>query len=253
MILLNPRDIRQSISSKFETTKSIWPDPKSTWPDPTKSTGRECPKTKGPRCWEVIGPALQIWNNLSIPIKELLDKNQESLEQGELKPSAISFHMWMVGSTATAANPTVVFSSKSPRQRRFAKALLKESKLLDNYPPGIKIMTLDKAPAIYQAANANGDVDDENVSDNGIYMVDDSRGACGSLVAFGSSRLATMGGVILIDGVHYGISVQHARFDYARERQPLTNEPADVPCFDDDSDSEYSEMIEGTSRGKTRY
>lgn len=178
----------------------------------------------------------------------MLDNHQEILEQGELKPRAVSFHMWMIGSVASAANPTIVFSSKSRRQRTFAKVLLKESKLLDNYP-GITIKTLDKAPAVYQAADSKLEFDDEEISNDGIYMVDDSRGVCGCLVAFGSSRLATMGGIILIDNVHYGISAQHARFNYTRERQCLTSEPADAPCFDDDSDSEYSDLIESTSRG----
>ena len=187
-------------------------------------------------------------NKLSLPIKEMLDNHQEILEQGELKPRAVSFHMWMIGSVASAANPAIVFSSKSRRQRTFAKVLLKESKLLDSYP-GIKIKTLDKAPAIYQAADFNLDIDGQEISNDGIYMVDDSRGVCGSLVAFGNSRLATMGGVILIDNVHYGISAQHARFNYTRERQCLPSEPADALCFDDDSDSEYSDLIESTSRG----
>ncbi len=187
-------------------------------------------------------------NQLSVPIKDLLDKHQEILEQGELKPRAISFHMWMIGSAANAANPTIVFTSKSRRQRTFAKALLKDSKLLSEYP-GIKIKTLDKAPAVYQAAEAHLDADGNSISDHGIYMIDDSRGTCGSLVAFGSSRLATMGGVILIDGVHYGISAQHTRSSYLRDRQLLQNELGDVPCFDDDSDSEYCDLIEYTSKG----
>ena len=232
---------RQSIPSILTASKL-------TWPDPERSIGRECSKISGLRCWEVTGPALEIMNKLSIPIKEMLDNYQEILEQGELKPRAVSFHMWMIGNAASAANPTIVFSSKSRRQRTFAKVLLKESKLLDNHP-GIRIKTLDKAPAIYQAANSNLDIDSEEVSNDGIYMVDDSHGIYGSLVAFGNSRLATMGGVIVIDNVHYGVSAQHARFDYIREPQCLTSEPADAPCFDDDSDSEYCDLIEATSRG----
>ena len=245
LLMSHTRTFRQSIPSIFTASKS-------TWPDPEQSIGRECSKISGFRCWEVTGPALEIINNLSIPIKEMLDNHQEILEQGELKPRAVSFHMWMIGSVASAANPTIVFSSKSRRQRTFAKVLLKESKLLDNYP-GIRIKTLDKAPAVYQAADSNLDTDGEEISNDGIYMVDDSRGICGSLVAFGNSKLATMGGVILIDNVHYGISAQHARFNYTRERQRLTSEPVDAPCFDEDSDSEYGDLIEITSRGTKNH
>ena len=236
---------RQSIPSILITSKSAWPDPE-------QSIGRECSKISGLRCWEVTGPALEIMNRLSIPIKEMLDNYQDILEQGELKPRAVSFHMWMIGSAASAASPTIVFSSKSRRQRTFAKVLLKESKLLDNYP-GVRIKTLDKVPAIYQAAESNLDLDSQEISNDGIYMVDDSHGVYGSLVSFGNSGLATMGGVILIDNVHYGISAQHARLNYIRERQCLTSEPADAPCFDEDSESEYGDLVEATSRGTNKH
>ena len=104
-------------------------------------------------------------------------------------------------------------------------------------------------PAIYQSGPHVSDDADGNISENGLYMVDDSRGPCGALIPFGGLRLATMGGVLLIHGVHYGISAQHARFDFSQEAPSGVDEPSSL-CFDDDSDAEESDLVEITSRGK---
>lgn len=151
----------------------------------------------------------------------------------------------MLGSSRESAQPTVIFISKSRRQRTFAKALLKESKLLDCHS-GVNIKTLDSVPMIQYAGEHVPSYFDD-VSSNGVYMVDDPRGHCGSLVAFGGSRLATMGGVVLINGNLYGISVQHARLICARETGEGNVDPETL-CFDDDSDAEDSDLVDITSK-----
>ena len=230
--------------------------PKPSWAEPELSIDRECPTINGLRCWQVRGPALAAMNELCIPIAQLLDKHCEALEQGEPKPRAVAFNMWMVGSSPHSAHPTIVFSSKSLRQRSFAKALLKESHLLDKYP-GMKIKTLDKVPAVYQAEGVllqntlDHHHNEENAHfDTGVYLIDDSRGACGALITFGKTKRATMGAILLLDGLEYGISVQHARPDFPHDIIPL-NECATPPCFDidDDSDDESLGLVEITSKG----
>ena len=62
----------------------------------------------------------------------------------------------MIGSKPESSSPTIVFISESPRQRALAKALLKASKLLDRYP-GLRIKTIDRMPAIYQAGSQKPD------------------------------------------------------------------------------------------------
>lgn len=137
------RQILQNPFPSIFDTKSL------PWPNPQESIGKKCLSLPNIHCWQVTGPALDIMEKLSLPIMALLDKNHELLEQGESKPRAISFNMWMIGSCPSSAVPTIVFSSRSRRQRTYAKSLLKESKLLDDYP-GVRIKTLDKVPAIYQ-------------------------------------------------------------------------------------------------------
>ena len=242
---------------------SILNNKNSIWPDPEQSIGEECPSISGMRCWLPIGPALAAFEVMAKDLQKLLDKHKDALMEGESKPRAISFNMWMTGSKPELCGPTIVFSSKSPRQRLFAKALLKDSKILDQYP-GIRIKTVDRMPAIYRAGSQEPDTIEparditENVPNNGteeaIYMVDDSRGSCGALIAFGHLRLATMGGILLINGTYYGISAQHGRYELLEEPEDSTNEGASL-CFDDDSDAEDSDLdnlIEITSRGKHR-
>ena len=218
---------------------------KPDWPDPELSIDVECLGIDGLRCWQVKGPALAVIEVLGKPLAEILAKNCESLEQGEPKPRALSFHMWMIGKTPESAHPTIVFSSKSRRQRSYAKALLKESHLLDQHP-GVRIKTLDKVPARF-CAEASSVVPSATVAE-GVYMIDGSKGACGALVAFGQTRLATMGGVLLIDDHECGISVQHPRWQTSQE---LSREPGvtALPFFDYDSEDEDLGMMEITSRG----
>ena len=256
--------ILQSTRQTFtDNMPLIFDNKNSTWPNPERSIGKECLSIGALRCWLPIGPALAAFEVLSKDLKDLLDKHKDALKQGEPKPRAISFNMWMTGCKPESSSPTIVFSSKSQRQRAFATALLKDSKLLDQYP-GVRIKTLDRMPAIYQAGSQEPETTGttrsgtEDVpkdgSEEAIYMFDDSRGSCGALIAFGHLRLATMGGILLINGTYYGISAQHGRYESLEQPEDAINE-GNFLCFDDDSDTEGSDLdnlIEITSSGKHR-
>ena len=254
-------------STRQTLTKSmplIFDHKSSVWPYPEQSIGEECLRVGGLKCWLPIGPALAAFEVLSKDLQDLLDKHKDALKQGEAKPRAISFSMWMIGSKPESSNPTIVFSSRSLRQRAFAKALLKDSKLLDQYP-GVRIKALDRMPAIYRAGSQEpdtiettddiiDDVHNDDSEEEAVYMVDNSRGSCGALIAFGRSQLATMGGTLLINGTYYGISAQHGRYKFLEEPEDAANEDNSL-CFDDDSDTEDSDLdnlVEITSKGKQR-
>lgn len=212
-------------------------DPKKpTWPNATASIGPECLIVNGLGCWQVVGPALEIMAKLSRPVEELLNKHQEDLEHGECKPSAISFNMRMIGSCPSSAIPTLVISSRNRKKRTLAKALIKQSKLLNEYP-GVRVKTLDKKPAVYTGG------EDE------VYILDDSHGLCGAPIIFGRSGIATMGGVLSIGGAQYGISVQHARFESIEEEGDGADENK-LPCFDEDSDTESIGCVQITSKSE---
>lgn len=219
------------------------------WPEPEKSIGRPCSqKIRGTHCWEVVGPALDLMEELSPSIKQLLEDNQELLEQGEDRPRVVAFNMWMEGSKPSSAEPIIVFSSKSRRQRSCAKALLKQSDLLVEHP-GIRIRTLDTMPAIYKAANEGPSMNTASKDDTKVYVFGHYRKSCGEVISFGNSKFATLTCTLVIDGVLYGMSAQHARFDFLQEPQSPTSVD-DVLAFDDESEDEDGSMATVTSRGE---
>lgn len=243
-----------SVPSLIRSTSTWFESQQALWPAPEKSVGSKCQDLGGLVCWQAIGPALEVMNQLSLEIKVLFERHQDSLEQCEDKPRTISYNMWMVGFQATRACPTIVISSKSKRQRYHAKALLRESKLLDSYP-GVKIKTLEKVPAVYYAAKCSPGMLFENFSNDGVYLVEPSSGAsgaCGSLIAIGPYKLATLGLVIKVDGAHYGTSAQHSCVEDFVEAENFVAEDQ-VHGFDEDSDLEDDDFTEITSRRKSLH
>ena len=237
-----------SIASIVRSGTSIFESKKQQWPNPELSIGRECNPISGLRCWAVVGPALLVFQEISLPIKEVLDKRQEDIERGEQKPQTVSFHMLMVGSEPSKAEPTIIFASKNQRQRRFASVLIKQEKLLDNYP-GIKIRTLPKMPAVHRSGPCISRARSEKQSNDEIHLVKRLNSACGALISYGDSKLATMGGVILIKGVCYGIATQHPRF-HEQEDTERTAAQVETLAFDEDLNFDEDELTEITSRGK---
>lgn len=232
--------IREYLPSIFEKKKHLWPNPQG-------SIGEKCPNINSQYCWQVVGPALRAMGELAPSISELLQKHQELLEQGESKHVSMSFHMWMVGHTPVSAHPTIVFISKSKRKRTYARALLKDSSIMAKYP-GIQIKTLDKIPAFHTSAeHPPRRLSNTPMHENSVYMIDESRRPCGALIGFGSSKTATLGGILIINGVHYGMSAQHARYQSLTEQREF-DDNRNPPCFDDDSDIESEDFMEYTSK-----
>ncbi|KAL8824110.1 MAG: hypothetical protein Q9191_005290 [Dirinaria sp. TL-2023a] len=209
---------------------------KESWSDPEQSVGRPCElKFKGTECWEVVGPALDVFNKVAPAIGKLLADNQELLEQGEPKPRVTSFNMWMVGSRPSSAQPVIVFSSKSRRQRIYAKTLLEQSGLLKEYP-GVSIKTLDKMPAVHQAAALAPDFSRVGQSGLDVFMTDPSSEPFGAQISFGDSKIATMMGLVMLNGKRHALIPQHPRFDYHDEDVETLPTKDELLEFDEDSD-----------------
>ena len=245
--------IRQSLSDFGRSSSMIFDSKKESWPEPEKSIGRPCvQKMRGTECWEAVGPALELMERLSGEIKRLLEDNQELLEQGEDRPRVVAFNMWMEGSKPSSAKPIIVFSSKSKRQRSFAKVLLKDSGLLAEHP-SIQIKTLDKMPAVHRAAEESAAAHAGDKGDNNVYLLNGSRESCGALIRLGHpSRTATLTATFKIGDTWYGMSVQHARFDDLQEPEsPTTSD--EILAFDDDSDDEVDDLATATSKGESVY
>ena len=234
---------------------------KERWPEPEKSVGQACQVAfRRTRCWQVTGPALDTFNKLAPSIDALLADNQEKLEQGEAKPRVIAFDMWMEGDSPVSAQPVLVFSSKSRRQRSYAKALLKDSGLLNEYP-GISVKTLDRMPAVLKAQSLKSD-DRESANDSlGVFMSDRSSEIFGARIRIGTSKLATALGTVFLKGKQHVLIPQHPRFQYydddidilcesladAPEPYPEANAPARRPKIH--SNSQWKIMKPGSMGG----
>lgn len=227
----------------------IFESKKDSWPEPEKSIGRPCAqRLRVTECWEVVGPALELMQKLSPDIKRLLEENRELLEQGEDRPRVVAFNMWMEGSKPTSAQPIIVFSSKSRRQRSFAKALLKQSGLLADHP-SIQIKTLDKMPAVYRAAEGESTGKTMTKDDKDVYVVGRSTDTCGTLISFGNSKISTLTATFIVGDVWYGVSAQHTRLNYPQEPASPTS-TVEFLTFDEDSDEEVDDVATATSKGE---
>ena len=225
----------------------------NSWPDPELSIGQECKKHGSLRCWVITGPALEAFRTVSESIQDLLNKHRETLEQGEPKPRAICFDMWMVGPKQSCAQPTIIITSKSKRQRIVAKMLIKDSEILQTFP-GMHVKTLGERPAVQRAGPGIAEYDDisSRPSENSIYMLDGFERPCGASIMYDNFNLATLGGLVFIDDTPYGISAQHAQYSHTQEEDSSFNDIEALPFDTDEEDSPLDEfeLMDITSRGK---
>ncbi|KAI4211384.1 MAG: hypothetical protein LQ351_005810 [Letrouitia transgressa] len=187
---------KSSLPSLVRSSTMVFDSKKESWPEPEKSIGRPCElRYKNTECWEAVGPVLEIFNEIAPAIDKLIEDNQELLEQGEPKSRGISFAMWMEGSKPSSARPVIVFSSRTRRQRSYAKTLLKESSILDKHP-GVSVKALDKMPAIRHAQPLKPPLSGSAASRLDIFMTDPSSEPFGARITFGDSEAATMLGTV---------------------------------------------------------
>ncbi|KAL8701205.1 MAG: hypothetical protein Q9201_005029 [Fulgogasparrea decipioides] len=239
---------KASVPSLVRSGTMFFDSKKPSWSDPEKSTGRPCDlKFRGAECWEVTGPALDVFTKVAPAITRLLADNQELLEQGEAKSRVVMFNMWMVGSKPSSAQPVVVFSSKSRRQRSYAKQLLKQSCILAEYP-GISIKALDKMPAVHQAKAVDAILDSTTQSTLDVFMTDPLAEPFGAQISFGDSKLATMLGIVMLNGKPHALIPQHPRFDYNDEDLDTAPSKDHLLEFDEDSEIDDDGLAETTSR-----
>ncbi|KAL9594019.1 MAG: hypothetical protein Q9179_005587 [Wetmoreana sp. 5 TL-2023] len=184
---------------------------KPSWSDPEKSTGRPCDlKFRGAECWEVTGPALDVFTKVAPAITRLLADNQELLEQGEAKSRVVMFNMWMVGS--------------------------------------ISIKALDKMPAVHQAKAVDAILDSTTQSTLDVFMTDPLAEPFGAQISFGDSKLATMLGIVMLNGKPHALIPQHPRFDYNDEDLDTAPSKDHLLEFDEDSEIDDDGLAETTSR-----
>jgi hypothetical protein len=233
--------ISRSISAMLDRK-----DPPS-WYEPEKSIGQFRLSINGKKCWDAKGAALEAFNTVSQSIKALLESRREYIEEGEASARPISYRMWMVGRTEKSAQATIVFISKSKPMRYKAMLIVKESDLLNEYP-GIALKTLSAVPAVPRSLIHNHCSSNRAQGDGDVSTIGPTSKLCGASIIVNNETKATLGGVLLVGNVWYGITANHAFSGDVNESTDISQGKAGL-AFDEDSDDEDAEFVEITSRG----
>ncbi|KAK3387729.1 hypothetical protein B0H63DRAFT_559198 [Podospora didyma] len=123
----------------FRRSSQLEPEPVlGTWPNPKESVGVVRDFIVGKRkevkytCWDAIGPARKDWQTLGPQIRSYVTNNDTSTK--EMSSGDLTFHLYMVGRTEDTTRPIVMFRSNDKDSRERARAALKRSGIMENYP-----------------------------------------------------------------------------------------------------------------------
>jgi hypothetical protein len=196
------------------------------------SFGNQLSKIGGRCRWVLEGSARKIWlENVCQKVAEALQWNEQSIYKGWSIREAIIRHCWMIGFDRSCAHPTVVISCQSPViLRKSMQAILGLNFLCEH---GFRLKGLPQCD-LRLPATRNG----YQVRLTGIGRGDElgiPRSLCGAEVTVcGLNRLATIGGVITVDGTYYGLTVAHAFTDDVvwTEQQEIME--TDLQLYDSD-------------------
>ena len=220
---------------------------KVAWEGPEKSIGRKVTTSKGKTIWEATGPAADIFENeLFGIIDRLLQAHKEEIQSGEKTSQTISFHLWMVGREARSARPTIIFTCKSPTYRAKVLRLLKQNNILEDFP-GMALKSMDRMPAEPMSGRHNRLQQLDGLAQNPeeviIYSPAGTINSCGTSIFVGNNHEATLGGILLINGIYYGFTSLHPRNDENCRFESLIGEGG-ILAFDEDSDSQSTSKNE---------
>ncbi|KAI9866905.1 MAG: peptide-N4-(N-acetyl-beta- glucosaminyl)asparagine amidase [Pleopsidium flavum] len=227
---------------------------KGSWPDPGLSIGRSCyNNSSGGYCWEAVGPVRDAFNEVSEKIRDLFQSQSDYLDEGEEDSPTFSYGIWMIGRDKAHATPTIVLGCKSASVRTRAKNILKGSGILSPFP-GIALKKTVRTPEPLAAGDASKSVALDTTST--IYAFGGPTEPCGTSIFLGSSdvqrsasrREATMGGIIAVDGLYYGLTVAHVFASDFRPPEGLAQ--GDFLDLDSDSESDGESLAEITSEGE---
>jgi hypothetical protein len=212
-------------------------------------------------CWQAIGPAGEMYKELSKDIKRLLEERAEYIDEGEPVIKQITFRLYMTGRRRSCARPTIMICCERPIPRRRARELIKESAILDNYPGvilGDSSHPPDFAQSPVQLALHNPSTYGYPSAADTLTTIfcQPSQDLCGLEIFIGGKggsaplRKATIGGILRSEDRYYALTVAHVFDDVTASLQA----PKAIDFeFDIDEQSESEtedvEFVEATSGG----
>ena len=224
-----------------------WTWAKPTWPNPELSIGRELEALDAShKCWETVGPVLELENSIWDEVKRLLDLRWDYLIEGERIVDPLLFRMYMIGRRKEEANPTLLFSCSRLQPRKRAKEVVKQSRILQDHP-AIRLAHSKRPPQALRpfrllVGPMKGVQRGEVETFGEVYCISPVDRTCGVPVFMrrkdGSFRKATIGGIVQLDDTYYGLTVAHTFVDDGFQSiEESDDDFSDMECsFDSDDD-----------------
>jgi hypothetical protein len=258
----------------------LFPRRKARWPEPELSTERYRGIKKGKNYyWDTRGPAREAFEKLKGQIKDHLNS------AGIPVPSSsfIQFDMFMIGKTQATANPYIMFSCKHLESRKAAVAVIKDSKILDQCPPGIRIGDWDYPPHLKNLRTlALSALSSDAVTDTiwvdeaaigsyicSVYPVVDLKSGKNRVLRLTTRNesandkhpcMATIGSIIEIHGKRFFLVPAHVfdsqgdtASDTMSKEMDLLSEDSECDLGDSDSDDESSSGPQEESDFMSQY
>ena len=189
------------------------------------------------RCrWALAGSALKIWegedpkDGLRRRIDELVDENEGEIYKGRsLRCNAIMRRCWMLGSDKAYARPTVVIFHNDKAILKETMRVILRSKILKL--KGFKLKgcpncDLELLTGVSEAKLIH------YVEKVGQGLPIGLWGA--EIEVKGSARVATLGGLLILDGMYYGVTVAHAFTENRQSSKEKLSRPTNVMLYDSD-------------------
>jgi hypothetical protein len=245
--------------SHIRKTLSVFHKSKTRWHNPEQSIGDFCGMTKGKfNCWAAKGPAEEAFEKVRVQIIEILEAECDRVPNS----GWVLTRMFMIGKTRATAVPNIMFSCADRESRKAAVAAVRNSKLLDQLPPGICLGDWPNPPDIknlrplasamrYTCLNIHKDQESQpasSVHDNTFISTQKTYNIVKgqalrlelqkSSTELESGRSATIGSIVQISGRRFYLAPAH--FYYPEEffspegDSDLEDSECDFGAFDDE-------------------
>jgi hypothetical protein len=238
-----------------------WTWTKPSWPQPELSIGRELEALDSSRrCWDIKGPVLDLATKIYSLVQKELDLRSDYLVERERIRKPVLFRMYMIGRRQEDANPTLLFSCSREQPRKRAKEVVRDSGILREHP-AIRLVHSKRLPQTPMPFRILvGSMEKIQAEGGGlfgeVYCITPVDRTCGVPVFTrrkdGSFRKATIGGIVQLGDIYYGLTVAHTFIDDDLENTEESDDDSlGMDCsFDSDDDFSAEEQLATRIEGR---
>jgi hypothetical protein len=183
--------------------------------------------------WDTTGPVKDEWNKSIYPgaIKPLLQNNTRIVYKHVRRQTPYSVCCWMIGKEWHSSHPAAIIICGNRRVTKNAVKLIEGHGELGR-AWGFRVFGYESKISVTMGTSAN-----ENNDDSPLCAISGTRFTVESRDGV-STRTATLGGSITIDGEYFGVTVAHPFMELPQD-ESSGNDESDMS----DDDSEVTEII----------